>query len=70
MSNDYPKYLIITNGRRQWLPLRQAGIAWDNGWAKVEMGSFVLEADGTERPITAAEQVQIQDIADDYSASK
>jgi hypothetical protein len=70
MSSDFPKYMIITDGKRQWLPLRQAGVAWDNGWARVEMGSFVLEADGSERPITDSERAEIQDIADDYSASK
>ena len=53
-----------------WLPIREAGIAYDSGWVFVRIGGLVMEGIGQRRPITDEERSQISDIADEYSASK
>ncbi len=65
-----PLYHMIVNGNSSWLPIQQAGVAYDNNWVPVKIGKDVIEADGSVRPITDAERAQIVDIADEYSASK
>ena len=69
--SDSHLYLVIMNGVRKWVPIREAGAACDNGWCKVELGGFVREQGGnTERPITEHERRLIVQIADEHSASK
>lgn len=65
-----PLYLIIVNGNNHWLPLRQAGVAYDSGWVAVSIGGRVIEENGTERAITDQERQQIATLADEHSASK
>ena len=69
---DWPKYLMLINDDRKWMPIRLAGITYDYGWADVRIGGFVREESDPdrERPITEEERRQIRQIADDYSASK
>ena len=66
----FPLYKMMIDGKEQWLPLQRAGVAYDSGWSKVEIGGLVLESAGLAREITDEERGQISDIADEYSASK
>lgn len=70
VSRYWPKYEIVTNGISEFLPLGQAGVAYDNGWAPVEMGSRVEQPDGVYRPMTVEDRRKIVEVADDYSGSK
>ena len=64
-----PIYLMLIGGQRRWLPIRDAGIAYDSGWISISIGGFVIE-DGIERKITNEEIEKIEEIADEHSASK
>lgn len=69
-DRPFPWYLMKIGGERKFLPISEAGVAYDSGWVNVEIVGDVLEADGTVRPITEKERARISDIADEYSASK
>ena len=62
-------YLMVINGQREWKSIYQAGVAYDSGWVRVEIGGYVIEG-GKERPITTEERALIAEIADEHSANK
>ena len=64
------RYLMIIDGDRKWLPIEEAGVAYDNGYAPVTIGGYVLVGDFIERKITNAERRKIVAIADKHSESK
>lgn len=65
------RYLMIINGERHWLPKRQAARAWDSGTAQVEWGGKALDpGESKEREMTREETLEIQELADEISASK
>jgi hypothetical protein len=70
----FPLYsMLVGEGDRkvvEWHPLRDAGIVYDSGWVRVEIGGQVLQADGTVREITMEERRAIADLADEWSGSK
>lgn len=66
----YPLYLMLVDGDRRWMSLREAGITFDSGWVKVEIGGWVRDTETTERPITQEERNRISEIADEWSSSK
>lgn len=68
-SLSVPLYRMVVDGEECWLPLHEAGIVYDNGYIRVEIGGTV-RASGQERPISPEEVQQIRQIADEYSASK
>jgi hypothetical protein len=75
MEIKEPMYLVTVkyDGRlssRQYRTIRDAGIIWDSGWATVEIDNMVLMPDLSVRLITKEENFKIQEIADEYSASK
>jgi hypothetical protein len=65
-----PLYKMIIAEEEHWLPINDAGIAYDSGVVPVYIGGLVMEGIGQRRPITDKERAQIADIADEYSASK
>ena len=67
---EFPQYLMKVDGQRKFLPLYEAGIAWDSGMVKVECGRYVLERDLSVRLMTDEDRACISDAADEYSASK
>lgn len=69
-SSEFPKFLMRIGGKESFMPMRQAGVAYDNGWQEVVLVGKVLEADFSVRSITTEEESEIQRIADAYSASK
>ncbi len=69
-QSGFPRYLMIVDGKRRWLPLGDAGVVYDSGWVSVNIGGKVCEADGTERDITDAERNRISVIADEHSGNK
>ena len=58
------------NGKRQFMTMQAAGVAYDSGWQKVELLRIVLEADYTVRDLTEEEEREISRIADAHSDSK
>lgn len=69
-AKQFPLFLMKIGDKREFLPIREAGIAIDNGWTAVEVVGLVLEADFSVRDITREEASRISDIADENSASK
>jgi len=69
-SPNKSRYLMIIGGEKRFLPLLDAGVAYDFGFAPVEIGGLVLEEDGLVRDITPEERKRICEIADEYSALK
>jgi hypothetical protein len=69
-DNVFPLYKMLIAGKEHWLPLRAAGVAYDFGWAPVEIGGLALDGVGVARKITNEERGQISEIADEHSASK
>lgn len=54
----------------RYVPIHEAGVIWDNGWVHVKIDDMVLMPDLSLRQITKEENWKIQEIADEYSASK
>lgn len=69
-KDEYPKFLMKIGDKQFYLPVKQAGRAYDNGFVEVRIIGDVLEQDGNVRPITEKERQLLADIAEDYSASK
>ena len=70
-SQEWPKYLLIIDGADQWVPRSQVGGAYDNGFAKVEFGQWVIEVEGDlPRRMTEEDRQMIRRAADAYSDSK
>ncbi|HLD70658.1 MAG TPA: hypothetical protein VI937_02140 [Negativicutes bacterium] len=69
-SPQWPKFLMRIGDARWFLPIWQAGPAYDLGWVKVEIAGDVLESDGHIRPITAEEKQQIREAAEEHSSGK
>ena len=67
---DFPKYLIKINGDLRFLPFREAYVTYDSGYAKVELGRYVLNEDFSVREMTDEDRSMISAAADEYSASK
>ncbi len=67
---DQRLYKMIVDGEEHWVPLRQAGVLYDFGFAPVSIGGLVLDGIGRPRQITNKERAQIADIADEWSAGK
>lgn len=64
---------MIINGKRQWLGLHSAGVAYDSGWARVEFGETVVDPTGDDlviREMTDQDRAKISDYADEWSANK
>ena len=70
MGSQFPKYLMIVNGKHELLPLGRAAAAYDSGLVPVSFGDLVLEKDGSTRSMTDEDKARISDAADEYSASK
>lgn len=68
--NDFPLFLIIVDGKKKFVPLKEAGILFDSGWQQVDTGGLMLEKDFSVRPMTKEEERAVSNTADDYSASK
>lgn len=68
--SDWPRYRMVVDGTVTWLPIKDAGITFDWGWAPVSVGGQVMEEDGSIRDITPGERQRIADIAEEWSASK
>lgn len=64
------RYLMIINGERKWLPIEEAGVAYDNGFVPVTIGGYVLVGNFIERKITNTERRKIVAIADHHSERK
>ncbi len=70
-QQHYPLYQMKIDGELRWCSLPSAGEWYDCGHIKVEIGAFVLEAEGAHpRAMTAEDRDKIVKAADDYSASK
>jgi len=69
-SNDFPKYLMVIDGKLHFVPFREAYVAYDNGFVPVEFGQYVLNHDFSVREMTEEDKSKISDAADEYSASK
>ena len=69
-TSEFPKYLMEIDGKKKFFTIRDAGVWYDNGFMRVEIGGEVLEADFSVREITKEEREKISEIADEYSASK
>ena len=68
---QFPRYHLKVDGNDQWFDRNMVGAAYDNSYAKVEMGAWVQDGpDDAPRPMTAGEKRMIVDDADSYSASK
>ncbi len=70
LEREFPRYEMVIDGKSHWLPMHQAGPAYDNGWVHVRIGKKVIERDGTERSMTKEDFRSISDAADEHSASK
>ena len=75
MEIKEPMYRVTTHldGKilsDRYVTIREAGVIWDSGWVHVKIDDMVLMPDLTLRKITKEENFQIQEIADEYSASK
>ena len=69
-QEKYPLYSMVINGKTSFMTLREAGVAYDNGMVRVEIGGLVLESSRSAREITHEERAKISEIAEEYSASK
>ncbi|KND50822.1 MAG: hypothetical protein AB202_00250 [Parcubacteria bacterium C7867-007] len=67
---EYPLFLMQAGAMFQFLPLREAGILYDNGLVDVKFGTFVLEEGLKIRLMTDEEKGKISEIADRYSENK
>lgn len=69
-KDDFPLYLLVVDGKKQFVPIAEAGRLFDSGWQKVDTGGLMLEKDFSVRPMTQEEERQVSTAADEYSASK
>jgi hypothetical protein len=65
-----PRYEMLVNGTSELLTFHAAGRAYDSGFIPVDFGSFVIEVNGLQRPMTKDDRRRISDYADEYSGSK
>jgi hypothetical protein len=73
MNNTEKSQLLFSmdiEGQQHWLPLFDAGIAYNSGMARVAIGGFVLDTAGPTRPITDEERHLIAEIADSWSENQ
>lgn len=63
-------YLMLIDGRRHWLPIAEAGRAYDNGFCRIEIGGLAIDGSGPERAVRGEEFIAIRDAADAYSEGK
>ena len=68
--SDFPRYLMVVNGSPHFLPLLAAGRAYDSGFVRVSIGTHVLNADLTVRPLTPEDEAKIAAAADEYAGNK
>lgn len=66
----YPLYEMWIEGKKEYLSLGRAGSAYNNGFVAVEIGEWVLYAEGRTRRMTDDDRAAISDMADDISDSK
>ena len=64
ISKEFPKYLIIVDGKGFYVPFRQAGGLANSYFQKVEIGGLVLEEDFSIRLMTEEEYNSVVDLAD------
>jgi|GEM_PF-2004971 len=69
-SYEFPLYLMRIGDGQKFLPLHRAGVVYDSGFERVEIGGLVLETDLSVRKITSDEEKKIKDIADRNSDSR
>lgn len=67
---EFPRFRLTVEGRSQFVPIRQAAIAMNSWFNRVQVGDDVLESDFTVRPITAGEKQEMNYILDEYAASQ
>lgn len=60
LAAQYPRFELIVDGAKRLLTLREAGVQWDSGFQKVEMGDRVLTGPNTERVLTLRDKRDIQ----------
>lgn len=68
-EQGFPRYQMVVSGEVRYYGLGDAARAYDSGHVPVEFGRFVLERDGSERPLTREDRVRISDLADELSAA-
>jgi hypothetical protein len=69
-ESKFPKYLMNIDGKRRFMPMREAGTNYDSSWSSVEICGLVLEEDFSVRDIIPEERSRISFIADRCSAEK
>jgi len=69
-KHEFPRYLMRFNGEEKFMSIQEAGMDFDNGFVRVEIGGLVLNEDFSVRRITSAEESEISEIADRHSSSK
>lgn len=69
-EQDFPRFLMRIGEEMKFLPMHEAGVMFDSGWVRVEIGGIVLNADYSARIITLDERDEISRIADEHSANK
>jgi len=69
-EDEFPKYLMKMDGNREFMNLWQAGKAYDNGFARVSFGRYVLNEDFSIRPMTDEDRALISSVADEHSGNK
>ena len=67
----HPRYQMFIDGKEQWLTLREAGAAYNNGLAPVSIGNIVVDSPGANpRQTTEGDRQDIFDAAEKHSDSK
>jgi len=66
----FPRYLMKIDGKRKFLSLGEAAVAYDSGLVRVSFGRYVLHEDFTVVPMSEKDKRRISDAADEYSANK
>ena len=67
----YPIYELVVEGKSEWCSLYRAGVLYDSGWMKVELGTWVQDsADVPPRRMNNDDRARIRDAADECSANK
>lgn len=67
---QFPLYLMIVNGIKKFLTLKEAGEAHDSIFGKIEFGEYVLAADFSVRVLTDDDKKLISDFADKTRSRK
>lgn len=71
MSNTYPRYSMMVDGKLEWFSLGRAASMYDCGFIQVDFGPCVIEKEGEDpRLMTDDDRSKISELADRISESK